>query len=174
MNRSYIAGCLVIVAAAGFGYWIFSDKLQPHRPPPPSLPPAMETGDNISEAPVIYSARTTGDVIDLGRAYDPTGEELDLHNLLHGRPVAELAPLPRETEAELGPKPREDDRELLHTPRLIVADFREAGEEASSPPSLRSVVGEPFSWIVAGLFADWLNRSLPLKGSLLMPGASNH
>lgn len=174
MNRSYIAGCLVIVASAGFGYWIFSDKLQPHRPPPPSLPTATETGEPNVEAPMIYSARTTGDVIDLGRAYDPTGEELDLHNLLHGRPVAELAPLPRETEAELGPTPREDDRERLHTPRLIVADYREAGEEASSLPSLPYIAGEPFSWILAGLLADWLNRSLPLKGSQLMPGASNH
>jgi hypothetical protein len=161
MKRSYILGCCVIVAAAGLGYWIFSDKLS-HRPPPPTLPPVLETGEIPSEKHTVYGTRPTGDVIDLSRVFDPTGEELDLHNLLHGRPVAELAPLPREADPELGPAPREEVRELLHAPRLAQSEYSDAGEEILPAAS---VFNEPFSYVAAGLIAEWLGQSLPLAGN---------
>jgi hypothetical protein len=165
MKRSYIAGCCVIVAAAGLGYWIFSDKLS-HRPPPPALAPAQENGEASNEPHVVYGTRPTGDVIDLSLVFDPTGEELDLHNLLHGQPVAELVPFPRDAEPELGPAPREDVRELLHAPQLARREYPDAGEEATPSPAA-SAFREPFSWITAGLIAEWLSQSLPLKGNAL-------
>jgi hypothetical protein len=161
MNRSYFAGCCVIVAAAFLGYWIFSDELS-HRPPPPTLAPTQVTGEPAGEKPVVYGTRSTGDLIDLARVFEPTGQELDLHNLLHGKPVRELIPYPRYAEPELAPAPRESDRELLHAPRLALTELPDAGEEASAPTL---ALHGAFRWIAAGLIVEWLRGALPLKGS---------
>ncbi len=165
MNRGYIAGCCLIVAAAVAGYWIFAEKLPAHRPPPPTLVPPPDAGsDPSNDKPMIYGSHTTADIIDLARVYDPTGEELELSNLLYGQPVAELIPAPREAEPEIAPIPREAERELLHAPKPV-NDWPEAAEEASSPPLPSPVLHQPFTWMIACCLADWLNRSLPLKGS---------
>ena len=164
MNRGYVVGCSVIVAAAALGYWIFSDQLPSHRPLPPTLAPNQENGGATTDQLETYSSRTTGDVIDLARVYDPTGEELDLHNLLHGQLVAELIVAPREAGAELGPSPREAEWELLHAPRLVMGELSEAAEEASSPRKSTQCIPGPFAWAVAGCVANWLNQWSPLRG----------
>lgn len=163
MNRSYFAGCCVIVAAAFLGYWMFSDELS-NRPPPPTLAPTQVSNEPGDEKPVVYQTRTTSELIDLARVFEPTGQELDLHNLLHGKPVAELIPYPRHAEPELAPTPRELDREVLHAPRLALAEHPDAGEEASSPSAPPALDGA-FRWITTGLIVEWLSGSLPLKGS---------
>lgn len=160
MTRGYIAGCCVIVAAAGLGYWIFAEKLPPHRPPPPTLTP-HDSGENANTDKIeTYGTRPSLEVIDLARAYDPTGEELDLNTLLHGKPVAELAPSPRSNDAEVAPPPREAEREMLHQPRIIQADFREPTMEAESTGSF---FPEPFATSLTCLLAEWLMHALPLK-----------
>jgi hypothetical protein len=164
MDRSYIAGCCVIIAAAGLGYWVFADKFS-DRPPPQTWTPALESSEAANDRAIYYTTRTSPELIDLGRVFDPTGEELDLHNLLHGKPVAELIPLPREAEPELAPVPREQEREMLHAPRLVEGNRSDSSEDAQSPTAAFSVLHGPVAWIVAALVTEWLSGSLPLKGS---------
>lgn len=165
MNRGYVAGCCLIIVSASLGYWIFSDDLA-HRPPPPSLTPQPELAVDPEDRRLVYTSRESGDVIDLGRVFEPTGEELDLRTLLHGQPFAELVPFPREAEPEQAPLPREARRELLHAPRVVRGELPESGEEASSPPQFTDGSCGLFSWITAALIADWLSGTLPLKGIL--------
>jgi hypothetical protein len=85
VNKGFFASLLVIAAAAGLGYWLWSDtSLTPPstlkleeiiRTRPQNVPGEPETPERFSAGPFVEQ-------IDLNTVFQPTGDELALQNLL--------------------------------------------------------------------------------------------
>jgi hypothetical protein len=85
VNKGFFVSLLVIAAAAGLGYWLWSDtSLTPPstlkleeiiRTRPQIVPGEPETPERFSAGPFVEQ-------IDLNSVFQPTGDELALQNLL--------------------------------------------------------------------------------------------
>jgi hypothetical protein len=96
MNKGLIAGCLVIVGAAGLGYWIWSD----------TAPTPMKNADNPArsvdasklqsdEWDGLIRSRESVETIDLARVFEATGDEYALQSLFASLETEDLLPQPR-------------------------------------------------------------------------------
>lgn len=96
MSRGLLLGSVVVAAAAGAGYWLFgSTARHAERPIAPGLAAAGESARPGAEPPQLYYADNSAEVIDLSRVFEPTGQELDVQNLLDATAGPEPLPLPR-------------------------------------------------------------------------------
>lgn len=144
MNKGFFVSCLAVAAAACLGYWIWSDA-----PSTSKKSTISDVGrelaavaDSTSEEPERFSSRESVEVIDLSRAFEPTGEELSLQNLLGNIEEIEFLPAPRE----------------------VIRTFPDAGEEASSPPGGFALIPQPVQVFAKWHYAELLSNLLPLKG----------
>lgn len=158
MNKQLCGSCLVMIVAAGMGYWVWSDATS-------SVRPVRESGLFIgtltkvaSESPALerYTSGEVVEVIDLSRTFEPTGDELALRILLDGMDMVEQLPLPRCMEPEPLPAPR------------VVArrELKDAAEEASSPPINLEQVGNQVTKYLAWRLAEIVYAVQPLKGAI--------
>ncbi len=175
MNKEFLASLLVITAAAGLGYWLWSDTaLTPPstlqleeaiRTRPQSAPCAAETTERFSAGQFV-------ELIDLSSVFEPTGEELALQFLFASIDGTEYLSMPRVAEIECLPEPVQTAYEALPQPRLAAVDkFPDAGEEASSPssPSRFDLLRQQMGEILARKLAELISEMQPLKGSVPPP-----
>jgi hypothetical protein len=160
MSKGMWAGCTAVVIGTALGCWYWSDSAYL---PCPNLPAKLSdssfVANELKPVPLErYPAAHYSEVIDLSRAFDPTGQELALQTLLDDVEEPEW----------LLTMPRMDPLELLPAPRVFIAkmQFPEAGEEASSPPSAFDSLCAQVRAIVAHKIVQVLESMQPLKGEL--------
>jgi hypothetical protein len=142
VGKNFAAGGLVVALAAGIGYWLCSDKAaDPPAGTAVAVAPApteAQTPTSDDSQPLPIPSLTSAELIDLSRTFDPTGEELDLQQLLDGTDLTEHLPEPR------------------------LAVHHTATGPAAFP---LDVLAQQLQFWLAWKSADVLSRSLPLKGA---------
>jgi len=162
MGKGFFASCLVMITAAGLGYWLCADSALLPRPTL-KLKETIRTkpvvAEEAAQEPERYVAGRFVELIDLSTVYEPTGQELALQMLLGSIDDTETLGMPRTFEAE-----------TLPPPRLFATNaFSDASEEASSPPSQLEIIRRRVSLIMVEKFAEILSEMQPLKGSVPAP-----
>ena len=146
MNKGFLASCLLVVAAAGVGYWCWSDA-PAHSKRAARYYPAVSSRSTERITEPVELAASGGEiveVIDLSRVFEPTGEELDFQNLI-GTPE----------EIELLPSPRDVTKRLSS----------ESAEEAASLPEPWHSLKRQATQLIAYRCAEIMSRLQPLIGS---------
>jgi hypothetical protein len=142
VGKNFAAGGLVVALAAGIGYWLCSDKAVD---PPAGTAVAVAPTPSEAQSPTPDDGQpqpirslTSAELIDLSRTFDPTGEELDLQQLLDGTDLTEHLPEPR------------------------LAVHHTAAGPAAFP---LEVLAHQLKFWLSWKSAEVLSQSLPLKGT---------
>ena len=114
MNKGFLASCLTVVAAAGVGYWYWSDAPALSKRAARYYPAVASRSTEHIQGAVDREAsgREIVEVIDLSRVFEPTGEELDLQNLIDAPEEIELLPSPRDVTMRFSSENAEDAASL--------------------------------------------------------------
>jgi hypothetical protein len=174
MNRGFVASCLVMIGAAGMGYWAWSDAdSDPHRaseaivstPNDPASPPETE----------YVAAIPSGDsyeFIDLSQLFLPTGDELELQDLLNSFEAPEFLPPPR--IAAVASNDSDDALDALATVRdgqLIFDPFANGNVKALLPvPGVNwELLLNHAAAAMARTCTELATHMLPLAGTEIPP-----
>jgi hypothetical protein len=95
MSRGLIAGILVVVVAVGLGSWLWSDPNGSRSATDARDTPVASNRPQGDEPIQRFATPESPEIIDLSHVFEPTGEELDLQNLLASTTEPETLPLPR-------------------------------------------------------------------------------
>ena len=160
MTKGFLACLSVIIAAAGLGYWLWSDTTL--TPPSTSkleeiIRTRPQPAPSVAAAPERFSSVQFVEMIDLSSVFEPTGEELALQFLLGSIDSTEYLSMPRVAGLECLPTPRHRAYEALPRPRLIAADTFADADELERLPLLRETVYEALPrprLTAANMFSD--------------------